>query len=148
MANKNILSWEYQSADTIVIENYLSENQERLDKVSRWFANRVITQLNSEVTKIRNSADHQIEQNYLSCVESVTNEINLSFIHTDSEIKNIIDGNTILPQLIPHKIKSSIDKFTNKCKTWLNRIKLLWVIPVELESNINEMTKVLSSYTQ
>ncbi len=148
MTEKSVLKWEYQSADTIAIKDYLSENQERLDKVSRWFANRVIAQLNSEVWNIRISTNNEIEQNYLSCIENVTNDINLSFIYTDSEIKNIIDGKTVLPQMIPFKIKASLDKFTNKCKTWLNRIKLLWEVPAELENNITEMNKVLSSYSR
>lgn len=148
MTEKNILKWEYQSADMVTIENYLSENQERLDKVSRWFANRVIAQLNNEVWNIRIWTNNEIEQNYLSCIKSVTNEVNLSFINTDSEIKDIINGNVTIPQMIPHKIKASLDRFNNKCKTWLNTIKLLWEIPVELKNNIDEMNKVLSSYSR
>jgi len=148
MTEKSILKWEYQSADTVAIENYLSENQERLDKVARWFANRVLTQLNNEVWNIRISTNNEIEQNYLSCVKNVTNEINLSFINTDSEIKGIINGSVTIPQMIPHKIKASLEKFNNKCKTWLNTIKLLWEVPVELKNNIDEMNKVLSSYNQ
>ena len=148
MTKKSILKWEYQSADTVTIENYLSENQERLDKVSRWFANRVIDQLNNEVCNIRNSAWNQIEQNYLSCINDVTNEINLSFIESDNSIKDIQNGNSVLPQMIPYKIKAIIDKFDNKCKTWLNRVKLLWEIPADLENNISEMKQILASYTQ
>ena len=148
MTEKSILKWEYQSADTVAIENYLSENQERLDKISRWFANRVITQLNNEVWNIRISTNNEIEQNYLSCVKNVTNEINVSFIESDNAIKDIQNGSSVIPQMIPYKTKAIIDKFDNKCKTWLNRVKLLWEIPTDLENNISEMKQILSSYSQ
>ena len=148
MTEKSINKWECQSADTVAIENYLSENQERLDKVSRWFANRIIAQLNKQVWDIRSSTDNQIKQNYLSCVNDVTNEINVSFIESDNAIKDIQNGNSVIPQMIPYKTKAIIDKFDNKCKTWLNRVKLLWEIPTDLENNISEMKQILSSYSQ